>query len=124
MVQPSIDWEDHSLQNLRITNIDADSDQDDNMDDTCPLILLSKEDKKHTRAPWRLALIVKDFGKSIGFKYLNYEIHAIWKLQGDLKCIDLGLDYLLIRFKLKDDYWKVLNEGPWFIGQQFLSVRQ
>nr|POE60898.1 hypothetical protein CFP56_31323 [Quercus suber] len=35
-----------------------------------------------------------------------------------------GLDYFLIRFKLNEDYWKVLNEGPWFIGQQFLSVKQ
>nr|POE60894.1 hypothetical protein CFP56_31319 [Quercus suber] len=42
----------------------------------------------------------------------------------DLQCIALGLDYFLIRFKLNEDYWKVLNEGPWFIGQQFLSVKQ
>ena len=37
---------------------------------------------------------------------------------------DLGLDYFLIKFKLHEDYLKVINEGPWFIGQQFLSVRQ
>ena len=79
------------------------------MDNTCPLILLSKEDKQRTRVPWRSALIVKAFGKLLGFKYLNYKIRAIWKLQGDLQCIDLGLGYFLVRFKLKDDYWRVTN---------------
>ncbi|KAK9983794.1 hypothetical protein SO802_033319 [Lithocarpus litseifolius] len=42
----------------------------------------------------------------------------------DLHCINLGLDYFLIIFKLEEDYWKVINEGPWFIGQQILFVRQ
>lgn len=38
--------------------------------------------------------------------------------------IDLGLDYFLIRFKLKEDYWKVISDSPWFIRQQFLSIRR
>nr|POE50279.1 hypothetical protein CFP56_48621 [Quercus suber] len=36
LFQPHSDWEDHSLQNLRITDTDADSDQDDGMDDVLP----------------------------------------------------------------------------------------
>ena len=130
LVQPIHTWEDHSLQNLRIfyANIESDqdeeSDQDDNSNDTSPLILLSKEDKQHIRAPWRSTLIIKAFGKSLGFKYIDYKIQAIWKPQGKLQCIDLSLDYFLIRFRLKEDYWKVLNKGPWFIGQQFLTMRQ
>lgn len=55
---------------------------------------------------------------------MDYKIRATWKPHGELQIIDLGLDYFLIRFKSKDDYWKVLNEGPWYIGHQFLSVRQ
>ena len=51
LVQPTRDWENHSLQNLRITDMDIDSDQDDDFDDSCPLILLSKEDKQRIRAP-------------------------------------------------------------------------
>lgn len=69
-------------------------------------------------------MIIKAFGKSLGFKFIDYKIRAIWKPQGKLQCFDLGLDYFLIRFILQEDYWKVLNEGPWFIGQQFLMVRQ
>nr|POE95164.1 hypothetical protein CFP56_25281 [Quercus suber] len=109
---------------MHIHDNDAGSDLDEDLDDPYPTILLSNEEKQCARAPWRLALIVKAFGKSLGFKYLNHKIHAIWKPQRDLQCIDLSLDYFLIQFKLKEDYWKVINEGPWFIGQQFLSVHQ
>ncbi|KAK7857121.1 hypothetical protein CFP56_019769 [Quercus suber] len=38
------------------------------------------------------------------------------------QCIDLSLDNFLIKFRLEEDYWKVINDGPWFIGQQFPSV--
>jgi hypothetical protein len=53
---------------------------------------------------------------------MDAKIRALWNPQGDLQCIDLGLDYFLIRFKLSEDYWKVVNGGPWFVRQQFLSV--
>ena len=112
------------LQNLHLQDEDAGSDIDEDPDDNFLVILLSSEEKQRTRALWRSALIVEPFGRSIGFKYLDFKIRAIWKPKGDIQCIDLGLDYFLIRFKLQEDYWKVINKGPWFIGQQFLSVRQ
>ena len=42
--------------------------------------------------------------------------------QGELQCIDLDLDYFLIKFKLEEDYWKVINNGHWFIGQNLFSI--
>ena len=60
----------------------------------------------------------------MGFKYMDFKIRALWKPQGDLQCIDLGLDFFLVRFKLSEDYWNVVNNGPWFIRQQFLLVQR
>ncbi|KAL0012333.1 hypothetical protein SO802_007441 [Lithocarpus litseifolius] len=112
LTKPVNDWDDHLLPNLRISEEDMDLDQDDDSNNASPQILLSREDKQRIRAPWRLALIIKAFGKSLGFKYVDYKIRAIWKPHGELQIIDHGLDYFLIKFKLKEDYWKVLNEGP------------
>ena len=53
---------------------------------------------------------------------MDFKIRSLWKPQGDMQCIDLGSDFFLIRFKLGEDYWKVVNNGPWFINQQFLTV--
>ena len=100
------------------------SDVEDNMDDDIPVILLSKAKKERIHAPWRSALIIKVFGKSVGFKYMDFKVRSLWKPLGDMQCIDLGSDYFLICFKLEDDYWKVVNGGPWFINQQFLTIRR
>ena len=38
--------------------------------------------------------------------------------------IDLGLDYYIVNFEKPVDMDNVLKEGPWFIGHQFLAIRQ
>ena len=109
---------------MHLNDDDVGSDLDEDPKDPYVVILLFNKEKKRTRAPWQSTLIVKAFGKSLGFKYLDFKIRAIWKPQGELQCIDLGLDYFLIKFRLEEDCWKVINDGPWFIGQQFLLVRK
>lgn len=37
--------------------------------------------------------------------------------------MDLDNNFYLFRFKYDINYSKVLHEGPWFIGQNFLSIR-
>lgn len=96
VLRPSFDWEDHSAQTLPHDDEDAYSDIEQDSDDPYPTILVSSEEKLGTRSLWRSTLIIKAFGKSV--------------------------DFFLIYFKLKEDFWKVINKGPWFIGQQFLSI--
>uniref|UniRef100_A0A2N9ICX1 DUF4283 domain-containing protein n=1 Tax=Fagus sylvatica TaxID=28930 RepID=A0A2N9ICX1_FAGSY len=126
LVNPEGCWKDHIMKepiHTEETNEVA-SDVEDNMDDDIPVILLSKAEKERINAPWRSALIIKVFGKSIGFKYMDFKIRSLWKPLGDMQCIYLGNDFFLIRFTLEEDYWKVVNGGPWFINQQFLTIRR
>ncbi|KAK9998785.1 hypothetical protein SO802_018388 [Lithocarpus litseifolius] len=44
---------------------------------------LSREFKKRIRAPWTNALIIKVFGRLVGFNFLNAKIHALWKPIGE-----------------------------------------
>ena len=44
----------------------------------------SKEFKQHFRNPWARALIVKVYGKSIGFNFLQSRLLSLWKLVGRL----------------------------------------
>ena len=41
-------------------------------------IKLSKETKARIREPWSKALIVKVFGRTVGFSYLTSKINALW----------------------------------------------
>ena len=60
----------------------------------------------------------------MGFNYLYSKIWSIWNPAKKMKCINLGLDYYLVKFSIEEDVDKVLKWGPWFIEQQFLAIRQ
>nr|XP_023926558.1 uncharacterized protein LOC112037981 [Quercus suber] len=79
--------------------------------------------KQRIRAPWSKALIVKVYGRTVGYNFLHAKILALWKLVGRIDYIDLGKDFFLIHFLVKEDYDAMLRNGPWFIGDNFLSIR-
>ncbi|KAK9269037.1 hypothetical protein L1049_000805 [Liquidambar formosana] len=103
--------------------LDDGSDVEDELD-VIPGILLSGVEKRRIRAPWAQGIIVKVFGKTVGYSYLSYKINAMWKPQGVMDIVDLGLDYFLIRFYVPADLKRVIQGGPWFIGQNYLTIRQ
>ena len=95
----------------------------DSLCDGFVAIALSKEDKERISAPWTSSLIMKSFGRSLGYMFLSSKIRELWRPSGHTDCINLGHDFFLIKFECKEDIDKVLKRGPWFIGQQFLTIR-
>ena len=87
------------------------------------VVNLSRETKQRIRAPWTNALIVKVFGKTVGFNYLQSKLHTLWKPTGRTDCVDLECDFFVIRFSCREDHDTVLKKGPWFIREHFLSIR-
>ena len=83
-------------------------------------VKLSKETKSRIGEPWTKALIVKVFGKIVGFNYLTFKINASWKPASRMDCVNSGRDFL-VRFSDRDDYDKVLRGRPWFVGEHFFS---
>lgn len=75
------------------------------------------------RSAWTNALIVKDFGKAIGYHFLISRLVSLWKPVGRMKCIDLGNKFFLIRFTIAEDRARVLKGGPWFVGGHYLLIR-
>ena len=87
-------------------------------------VCFSKEDKIRMRFPWQRALIIKTFGRRMGFSFLVEKVRSMWNPSGGMDCIDLGFDYFLVKFELVEDVDHILKGGPWFIGQHFLAIRQ
>ncbi|GMY37991.1 reverse transcriptase [Fagus crenata] len=56
--------------------------------------LIYPTEKLRIRAPWRSALIIKAIGKSVGFKFMDYKVQTLWKLQGEMQMIDLDAGLL------------------------------
>ena len=86
-------------------------------------VKFSKDQKRRFRSPWSKALIVKVFGRSVGFSFLHSRLMSLWKPVGKIDCVGLGNEFVSVRFALKEDCEAVLRNGPWFIGGNFLSIR-
>ena len=102
---------------------DHEEDSDDELEDLVEGMVdvrLSKETKSHIRAPWAKALIVKVYGRTVGYNYLTFKLNTLWKPIAKMDCVDLGKDYFLIKFSENSDYDKV---RPWFTGEHFLAIK-
>jgi hypothetical protein len=87
------------------------------------VIKFTRELKHRIRAPWSTSLIVKVFGRSVGYVFLVNKLKTMWNFAGNFSCVDLGLGFFLIRFDSQSGFEEVLKRGPWFIGEHFLSLR-
>ena len=106
--------------------LDAKAESDDEFSDLregLEAVKLSRETKLRIRGPWAQTLIVKLFGRSVGFNFLQSKLNLLWKPTGRIDCVDLGHDFYSVRFALKEDLDSVMEKGPWFIGGHFLFIR-
>ena len=53
-------------------------------------VTLSRETMMHIREPWSKALIVKVFGRIVGFNCPTFKINALWKPTAKMDCMDSG----------------------------------
>ena len=107
--------------------MEYDATSDDKFENLPPgevVVKLSGERKNKIRALWATALIVKVFGKTMGFHFLHLRLISMWKPSGKMDCIDRGHGFFLIKFSLKEDHTKVLKGGPWFVGGHYLSIKE
>nr|POF21714.1 hypothetical protein CFP56_51896 [Quercus suber] len=97
-------------------------DEVENLREGFAAIRFSKGFKQQIRNPWARALIVKVYGKEVGFSFLQAKLLSLWKLAGRLDCVRLGFGFFLVRLSLREDYENVLKKGPWFIGRSIGSM--
>jgi hypothetical protein len=48
----------------------------------------------------------------------------MWVKKGVISIIDLGNDYYLVAFTHEDDQYAALMDGPWFIYDHYLTVKE
>ena len=105
------------------TKVESDNEEEDLLPGEM-VVRLSKERKVRICTAWNNALIVKVFGKTIGYHYLVSRLSSLWKPVGKMDCIALGQDFFLIKFSLKEDHSRVLKNGPWFVSGHYLSIKR
>ncbi|MCH84322.1 hypothetical protein A2U01_0005153, partial [Trifolium medium] len=90
----------------------------------CPEIVLSQHEEKRIQRPWRRGVIVKLLGRRIGYKALETRLRQMWVRKGVISIIDLSNDYYLVAFSHEEDQYAALMDGPWFIYDHYLTVKE
>ena len=106
--------------------LDKEAESDDEVEELregLAAVKLTRETKLRIRKPWSNALIIKLYGRTVGFNFLQSKLNLLWKPSGRIDCVDLGKEFYTVRFSVKVDMDAVLKNGPWFIGGHFLSIR-
>ena len=93
-------------------------------DEDCPLISLTKEDKRRIRGPWRNAIIIKLFDRKLGYEVLMRRLKFKWNLKGNIALTDVGHAFYVVRFTSYEDYEFVMTQGPRMIGDSYLTIRK
>ncbi|XP_019200239.1 PREDICTED: uncharacterized protein LOC109193862 [Ipomoea nil] len=103
----------------------SDGEEDEADDDPlCPVIRLTNKEKEELRRPWRQALIVKVWGKQVGYSYLHRRLSALWRPKGTMDLVALDNEYYLVKFSSVDDLDYAKYEGPWIILNHYLIVKE
>jgi hypothetical protein len=90
----------------------------------CPAFVFSKSVEKRLYRPWRRSVIVKLLGRRIGYKALETRLQQMWVRKGVINIIDLSNDCYLVAFSHEDDQYSALMDGPWFIYDHYLTVKE
>ncbi|XP_031091112.1 uncharacterized protein LOC115996110 [Ipomoea triloba] len=90
----------------------------------CPVIKLSKEEKKALHRPLKLALIIKVLGRKVGYNYLLSRIKALWRPKSRMDLVALENEYFVVRFGSIDDYNYAKLGSPWMVMDHYLIVKE
>ncbi|GAU35495.1 hypothetical protein TSUD_384500 [Trifolium subterraneum] len=90
----------------------------------CPNFIFAKQEEKCLYRPWRRGVIVKLLGRRIGYKALETRLKQMWVRKGVINIIDLSNDYYLVAFSNEEDQYAALMDGPWFIYDHYLTVKE
>ncbi|CAL1353413.1 unnamed protein product [Linum trigynum] len=101
-----------------------DDDECDGMEHNpnCPTIPFTAAENIRWRREWRSALVVKGLGRRVPFLPLSQRMNSLWGKHGELKISDMKNGCFLVRFRHQDDYEAAINEGPWLLGDTYLTV--
>ena len=91
--------------------------------DGFPTISLSSTIKESFNEPWLKSVVIKLFGRNIGYKTLCDRIKALWHPVGRYTVIDLENNYFLVKFADKYDYYQARLDSPWMIIGHYLMVQ-
>ncbi|KAF7833960.1 reverse transcriptase [Senna tora] len=87
-----------------------------------PSISVSSSENLRICSPWKDAIAIRVWGKTILSDILLKNLMRIWKLKAEPSISSIGSGFFLIFFRFVEDRWKALLHGPCVVDGHFVSI--
>ncbi|CAL1359605.1 unnamed protein product [Linum trigynum] len=91
-------------------------------DPMCPTIYFTTAEERTYCRNFRSALVVKALGRTVSYTAVSLRLNTIWAKAGGIQVTSMKNNYFLVHFTSGLDYDRAVTNGPWMIGQNYLSV--
>lgn len=117
---------DHNKEGVGYTYPNSDDDIYDKEEDLeyYPLMCLMKEEKRSLHERWRESLIIKLWGRKVGYNYLLKKLQSMWKPKAFVDLVALENDYFLVHFYSKVNSEFAQDHGSWTILNHYFIVKE
>ncbi|CAN1239927.1 hypothetical protein LINGRAPRIM_LOCUS2542 [Linum grandiflorum] len=89
-----------------------------------PKIVFDEDLEEELCHSWRFPLVIKIYGRSVGYYYRSNKIATIWKPMGEWELLDVGYGFFVVKFLEEDDMIDAFAGRPYNCGGSFLSVQR
>ncbi|KAL8150574.1 hypothetical protein V2J09_020382 [Rumex salicifolius] len=113
-------WDDNMME----ADLEEEDENPGEEDPDCPSIKITAEERERIRKPWKDAIIIKVLDKQLGYMYLRRKLQQKWGPKGQFLMADIGNDFYVVKFTNMDDLKFVLSQGPWLIGDNYLTIQR
>ncbi|CAN0870547.1 hypothetical protein LINGRAHAP2_LOCUS9562 [Linum grandiflorum] len=73
---------------------------------------------------WRFSLVVKVYGRTVGYHYLTNKLGTLWQPLGEWEVLDVGNGFFVVKFHEEDDMIAAFTGGPYSFGSSHLSIQR
>nr|POE65330.1 hypothetical protein CFP56_62392 [Quercus suber] len=89
---------------LDLMDMGAESDDEvEELHEGLVVAKLTRKTKLQIRKPWSNALVIKLYGRAVGFNFLQSKLNLLWKPFGRIEFVDLSKDFYSVKFSVKED---------------------
>ncbi|KAL8142551.1 hypothetical protein V2J09_015583 [Rumex salicifolius] len=113
-------WDDNMME----ADLEEEDENPGEEDPDCPSIKITAEERERIRKPWKDAIIIKVLDKQLGYMYLRRKLQQKWGPKGQFLMADIDNDFYVVKFTNMDDLKFVLSQGPWLIGDNYLTIQR
>lgn len=88
-------------------------------------IFIDLRDVRNVREECERSLVGKLWGiKTANFSGIKNTFSLLWSQKGDLRVVELGINFYQFIFSNVEDRERVMQKGPWLFDNQILVIHQ